>query len=238
MKLLHRLSVRNETMNLADALELFNRKERNLLVRLALGHKKENPLRLSDSFRRDVGTKLAIDIPLEAWWATDFHFSWLAGALRVHAQGAEDSLTPQQNLPSGARYLVEGNQEDIDLVIATGTHLMMIEAKAYGAWSNSQMASKIQRLNLLHQYYETLPRASEQPIQFHFLLISPTEPERLLADWPTWVYKGGEKKIPWIPLPLEETVFEVTRCDREGNATKDGSLWHVTKTRSHPRPIA
>jgi len=81
-------------MNLADALELFNRKERNLLVRLALGHK-ERPLRLSDSFRGDVQRELAIqhEIPAETWWSTDFHFSWLAGALKVHAQGQEEALS-------------------------------------------------------------------------------------------------------------------------------------------------
>jgi hypothetical protein len=173
-------------MNLADALELFNRKERNLLVRLALGHK-EKRLRLSDSFRSEVGRELAIEIPGEAWWATDFHFSWLAGALKVHAQGQEEALKPEENLQLGARHLVEGNQEDVDLVIATGGHLIMIEAKAYDAWSNSQMASKIERLNLLDQYYTTLPRTSEPPVQFHFLLISPTAPKRLSANWPPWV---------------------------------------------------
>jgi len=223
-------------MNLAEALELFNRKERNLLVRFALGHK-EKALRLSDSFRSDVEKKLALEheIPLEAWWATDFHFSWLAGALRVHALGAEEALIPQPNLPSGenrpnrTRYLVEGNAEDIDMVIATGTQLIMIEAKAYGAWSNSVMASKIERLNLLYRYYETLKRASEPPIQFHFLLISPNEPTKLVANWPTWVYNNGVQRIPWIQLPLEGTVYQVTRCDQDGESSKSGSRWHVVR---------
>jgi len=54
------------------------------------------------------------------------------------------------------------------------------DAKAYGAWGNRQMARKIQRLNLLRQYYTTLPRASEKPVQFHFLLLSPTPPQKLV----------------------------------------------------------
>jgi hypothetical protein len=214
-------------MNLASALELFNRKERNLLFRRALGHK-ESRLRLSDTFRTEVQKELAIEheIPADAWWATDFHFDWLAGALKVHAQGKDEASKQQENLSFEERHLVEGNQEDIDLVIATDGHLIMIEAKAYSAWSNSQMASKIERINLLHQYYATLPHASEPPIEFHFLLISPNEPKKLVAKWPSWIHRSGGK-IPWIQLPVEDTVLGVTCCDQNGSGNNATSRWRV-----------
>lgn len=69
---------------LSAALERFNRKERNLLVRAILGHE-EKPLQLTGSFRNRVAGALDnfAGIPEDAWWATDYHISWLAGALAI-----------------------------------------------------------------------------------------------------------------------------------------------------------
>jgi hypothetical protein len=41
------------------------------------------------------------------------------------------------------RKLIEGNQEDIDLVIATDQDLILIEAKGHGAWDNAQMVVSV-----------------------------------------------------------------------------------------------
>ena len=75
---------------LADVLKRFNRKERNLLVRAVLGDE-EKPLLLSDQFRKDISNKLnklgmEIEIQPDAWWATDYHINWLAGALTYYAE--------------------------------------------------------------------------------------------------------------------------------------------------------
>jgi hypothetical protein len=67
-----------EKVKLADVLKRFNRKERNLLVRAVLGDE-QKPLLLSDQFRKDIASKLRIEIQPDAWWATDYHINWLAG---------------------------------------------------------------------------------------------------------------------------------------------------------------
>jgi hypothetical protein len=70
--------------SLAQVLERFNRKERNLLIRAILSDKKPPPPPpLSEGFRQKVTDKLGFPIPADAWWATDYHISWLAGALAI-----------------------------------------------------------------------------------------------------------------------------------------------------------
>src|ERR1017187_6665581 len=103
--------------SLADTLERFSRKERNLLIRDILGHVQKPP-RLSDDFRERLRDALGwqVDVPDDAWWATDYHFDWLAGALLVFVTG--------RMVPEGPNSgVVKGTQEDVDLVVASGEHL-------------------------------------------------------------------------------------------------------------------
>jgi hypothetical protein len=182
---------------LAVALERFNRKERNLLIRAALGHQ-ETALKLSAGFREHVASALGIaSLPEDAWWATDYHIDWLAGALATYLADAPVLRSSRANPVDNAtqRRLVEGNQEDIDLLIAAGQDLIMVEAKAYGAWSNAQMASKLARLNLLQAYYAQIVRPEERPIRFHILLTSPMRPQKLAISPPAWSGPGPE--LPW-----------------------------------------
>ena len=108
-------------------------------------------------------------IPEKAWWATDYHISWLAGALALFVKGEKCAKQPFENRPieddrwtnlkkPEGRQLVEGNQEDVGLVIATGCELILIEAKAYGAWTVPQLNSKLARLDLLHKFYSMMVR--------------------------------------------------------------------------------
>ena len=74
----------------------------------------------------------------------------------------------------------KGNQEDVDLIIANGTDLILIEAKAYGTWSNGPMTSKLARLELLQAELNALSdkAATDKTIRLHLLLdISATAPE-------------------------------------------------------------
>jgi hypothetical protein len=58
---------------LSDALEKFNRKDRNLAVRYILDHVKKPPP-LGEKFLNEVSQKLSL--ASEAiWWATDFQIS-------------------------------------------------------------------------------------------------------------------------------------------------------------------
>jgi len=188
--------------SLAQVLERFNRKERNLLIRAILSDKKPPPpAPLSEGFCEKVKDALGFPIPADAWWGTDYHMSWLAGALAIFMKG-EAALQDTYPNPVGRkqRQLVEGNQEDIDLVIATQNHLVLIEAKAFGTFGNAQIASKLDRLNLLHDFYQELASGSDRVVCFHLLLLSPKKPQRLEACWPSWACK--DSKVPWIKLQL------------------------------------
>ncbi len=214
---------------LAEALERFNRKERNLLIRSVLGHD-ETPLRLSKTFRQVLASKLNIsDLPEDTWWATDFHVSWIAGALAIYLNDRAALTQGRPNLEANGRRLVEGNQEDVDLLIATGSHLIMIEAKAFGAWSAKQVVSKLQRLDLLLAYYDQI-RQDSAAVHFHLVLMSPREPQilpqKLKKDMPV---RLGElwPKLPWIPLELGKSVLEVTRCQADGKSSAHGDHWCV-----------
>jgi hypothetical protein len=234
---------------LADALESFNRKERNLLVRQIL--RQDGSLHLGQHFRKQVADKLGLDdvIPEKAWWATDYHISWLAGALALFVNGEEcakqgfknpkikDDRWENLKKPEG-RQLVEGNQEDVDLVITTGYELILIEAKAYGTWTPLQLNSKLARLNLLHEFYSGMVR-TEPAINFRLLLISP-EPLSIsiTTRWPNWACKGQD--IPWMRLEIDNrpSVFEVTRCDSTGARDADGGSWHIAGIPRRREPTA
>jgi hypothetical protein len=215
--------------SLSEALEFFNRKERNLLVRDILGER--GPLHLSDCFCNRLTQKLGFPInPKDTWWATDYHISWLAGALALFVKGEERARDAYENKQKDGRQLVEGNQEDVDLVIATGNNLVLIEAKAYGAWSKTQLDHKLARLELLDDFYKTLIGCgpSEHAVKFHFLLTSPAPPSvKPTARRPSWAFTGQE--VPWTKLEIDERkfVFKVTRCDARGKKDAKGGSWHI-----------
>ena len=69
--------------------------------------------------------------------------------------------------------LITGTQEDIDLVVATGDTLLLIEAKGEGAWSNTQLASKIGRLKAIDAGAHRCQRLGQQhPGRFSTVLTS------------------------------------------------------------------
>lgn len=228
---------------LAGILERFNRKERNLLVRAALGHAATTPLYLCDTFRKDVANATGIkEIPENAWWATDYHISWVAGALAVLVKGElavfhrndDPPLPPWPNPPvpntatqpeEGQSQLVEGNQEDVDLVIATESDLIMVEAKGFGSFDKEQLQSKLQRLELLHTFYKDTLCPAGNRIRFRFLLISPKRPPDFDITWPEWVLKQNGT-VPWIELKLGNRIT-VERCNLNHKRDANGGHWHV-----------
>jgi len=219
---------------LADVLKRFNRKERNLLVRAVLGDE-QKPLLLSDQFRKDVANKLRIEIQPDAWWATDYHINWLAGALAYYAESdaclnrARRNSVSSEPPPSGQ--MIEQNQEDVDLIIVSDNDLILIEAKAYGYFDNPQLESKLERLNLVRNEYLCITKQNPV-VQMHFLLISPTEPRKIKVTWPEWIRKKSE--IPWIPLhlPSGEPILKVNRCDADANELAEGDHWRIVKYRA------
>ncbi len=227
---------------LAQALERFNRKERNLLIRAAL-EPQGTQLKLTPDFRNQLADELEISAEAlaDAWWATDYHISWLAGALAVLAKGemactehSEGGIRPFDNKKHAmatphskeekGRQLVEGNQEDIDLVIATCDRPVMVEAKANRSFGPAQLKSKLQRIELLRKFYaELIPH--QNPIRFNLLLISPGLTRPNFEIWPPWARKK-DGSIPWIQLQVGNKLT-VERCDNGHHRAADLDFWHV-----------
>lgn len=206
------------SMRLVDALERFNRKERFWLIRNALGRTSE---RLDEGFRAKLAKAIGKDVPATAWWAMDYHLDWLVGALTLVAQG-ERGFEPQRN-DAG---LVNGNQEDMDLIVAFDDSLVMIEAKAESAWSNSQFRSKVARL-------EKLRAAGLLPseIKIFFVLTSPSEPKFLMPEegttWQAWMCNEAGRPMH-VPLDMPGAFLKVTRWDAEQHVpSKAGMCWKI-----------
>ncbi len=72
--------------SLADTLDRFNRKERNLLVRAMLADGRLPPL--TKHFCDQVGQKLGFPIPESAWWATDYQDACRAATSRTSIGGS------------------------------------------------------------------------------------------------------------------------------------------------------
>jgi hypothetical protein len=230
---------RQSLHQLADALERFNRKERNLLIRDALGHQHIR-IPLSDDFRQRVAKVLDLqkEIPEDAWWGTDYHFDWLAGALALHF--GDDCVCqtgrPNSHGDTKSKRLVQGNQEDIDLLLATGQDLILIEAKAYSGWSESQLNSKLARIELLRSYKEELAQSSDRKVRLHFLLMSDRRPETWSPKWPDGVEKNSEVRHLDIHLENHENVLAVSRCDENGKRSASGDRWRIIRYKQNRRP--
>lgn len=121
--------------------------------------------------------------------------------------------------------MIERNQEDVDLVIAFGPELILIEAKGVSAFSDTQLASKLERLEAVREFYDEIKTASSL-VNFHFLLMSPREPKTSAVEWPTWASKGG-KLPPWLLLRLGENLLEVGQCDSARNRVGNEDYWKI-----------
>jgi hypothetical protein len=212
---------------LTDILDRFNRKERNLLIRDALGHSSSEALSLNDRFLGRIGAALGgLEIPKNAWWATDYHLNWIAGALALWRYGEQAIGEAQVNDQSEdqVRALIERSQEDVDFLIVFDTTLVLVEVKAFGYFTNRQIESKLQRWRLLK-------RQSELPgfnVTFHFMLMSRTKPTRLnpppndllpgMSEWPHAVLN--------VHSPLQK--LKVTgRKPGAGVSSADPKTWFI-----------
>jgi len=221
---------------LADTLERFNRKERNLLIRDILGCQAKT-LPLASDFCERLAKTVGISKEfLEgAWWATDFHFDWLAGALLTFMKG--DTPTRQDN----RFHLVKGNQEDVDLIVVahvpaaqTPHHLILIEAKIYGHFTKKQYESKVARLEQLFDFYKSLETKSPRKITFHYILYSPIRPANLVPKFLPWnsnVVSDPEHVhlMFTLPKPAGPSILAVTRCNDKDEPDMEGGFWRCIK---------
>ena len=211
---------------LTDILDRFNRKERNFLIRNAVGHSPREAPTLNDAFRNRIGAALGgLDIPADVWWATDYHLNWIAGAL-VRWRYGEKTIGAVQNnlLAESGRRLVEPSQEDADLLMVFDSTLILVEVKAFGYFSNKQINSKLARWRLL----KTLSELLGTNVTFHFLLMSPVKPEGLIP--PPNDLLPGVSEWPHAKLNVHSPLQKLNVSGRRqgaGAPPVDSKTWFI-----------
>lgn len=221
-----------QSPSIASVMARFDRKERNLLVRAVTSN--GLPPAICDKFLDDLNTKLALSelVERDSWWSIDFHLDWLAGALAFYVdtstmvgQARKNQVISEGNLSSVP--LVTGSQEDIDLIIATRTNVILVEAKGSGSWDDKQLDRKCVRLNRIHEEYLRIATETGAPLlRFHLVLASIHEPVRLIRSASRWADDNG--KLPWIRLPnSNDKPLFVSRCDSEAKVKVSKDFWCV-----------
>jgi hypothetical protein len=215
-------------------LRAFDRKERAWVVRNVIGNMAPP---IAPEFLKKLETELDLSPPLgtDAWWGVDYHLDWLAAAIhafRFHTQPPDVIEKPQIN----AEALLKHGIEDIDLIIADGSRLILIEAKAFGHWDKSQLDSKVKRLRQLFQDTNTVSDSTgTSSIQVFFVLMSMRRRPRpsVYAEWPSWMLPktlpSCGKAPAWIPLATshEKTVKRPLQCNEIGKADGEGTYWRI-----------
>ena len=206
---------------LIELLESFNRKERFHLVSQAIGS-----FQLSEDFKEQLGEAINLAIPADAFAAMDYHLEWLAAALHAYKANDLEKVFPNPN-----QNIIKGNQQDTDLLVAfrkdAKYHIVLVEAKGVGSWSNHQMTGKAERLGEIfghdgEEYIDVVP---------HMCLLSPRRPKRLnVSSWPKWMTKDGDS-IYWFELHLPKDSLKVSRCEPDGSIAATGQYFRIVKGR-------
>ncbi len=196
---------------LIEHLRNFNRKERFILLREALG---AETFTLDAGFRARLGETISVPVPADAFVAMDYHLDWLQMALYLAA-------TPSPPCPIPKRDLFEANQQDVDLLVAfdgrEATHVVLLEAKMETGWTNKQLHSKAERLDLIFG----ADRPGVSLATPYFVLASPKQSEQILVSgWPEWMTRRGAPL--WMELPRPPGLQKVTRCTADGKRSKSG----------------
>jgi hypothetical protein len=215
---------------IAETLRLFDRKERHLVIQSCLGKAAST---LSEDFRNQLASTLRSRLPAGvqpgAWWATDYHLEWLAGALVWHA---EHGRGDRERVRENENELIRGNQEDIDLIVASGSDVILVEAKGHFSFGSAPLKSKIQRLTTLCDSSTGIVAGSDA-VRLHFVLTSINKPVKLnYAGWPAWT-KNGDSPY-WMPLLAHGDRMRVGRCDNEGHSDAEGGYWHIWRESKLP----
>ena len=212
--------------DLIKHLRSFNRKERFILLREALGTD-----RLGDAFRRQLGGSIGVGVPADAFVAMDYHLDWLQMALYL-----ADNPSPPERIPNDD--LVVGNQEDADLLVAfdrdATTHVVLIEAKVETAWTTSQLESKARRLRRILGE----GRPGVRLVTPHYVLASPEPlpPGTSTTEWPDCIKSRGEPV--WMELRWPPGLKKPTRCTAHGKTSRRGRFVRIDAKDSDDAPVA
>jgi hypothetical protein len=210
---------------LLDALRRFNAKERFFLVGHFLGNPKFTPdPKILEKLQSDLNIpkEIFVNAP-DKFCAMDYHLDWLNGALELaFLSSAGDSRIGSSR--------VTGTQEDIDLLLAFDTpsqskryHIVLVEAKGVTTFSNSQLESKMKRLNDIFFVDGGKPRFNN--LEVHLVLAAPSGQHPRLH----------RPSKPWnpifldLPMPDKKELLKITLTDDSGKPTKSGSKWKTVK---------
>lgn len=201
-------------LDLIKTLKSFNRKERFYLVSQALGNK---DFTLSDEFREQVGNKLNISIPSNAFAAMDYHLDWIYASLKYFKESK--TIYPKDEN-------IKATQEDVDLIIAFYNsdtyHLILIEAKGDTAWTNKQLDSKSKRLVKIFGYNGD----NWSNVNPYYLIMSPRPSKKLdISIIPKWMLCDGN--LNWLPLEMPDYLVKVTRCEKNKKQNEKGGYWKI-----------
>ena len=205
-----------------EMLRSLDRKERFAVLREALGLDDNAPV-LNAGFRDRLSACIDVAVPKTAFIAMDYHLDWIEIALHLADDPGIDLEKPFES-PAADR--INRNQQDVDLLVAFNapepsgpvTHLVLIEAKAYLYWTNSQLKGKTKRLGLIFGDDGTR-RGVVKP---HFVLMTGSvSPNIRTCEWPEWT-KDSQGNPFWVEYCLPERR-KVTRCAPHGKRDKRGA---------------
>lgn len=154
-----------------------------------------------------------------------FHIDWLIAALTLRKGGESAVSVSQVNEDD----IIRGTQQDIDLVIAWGTTLLLVEAKGVGSWRGSGTRDKLLRLS-------QLPAAVFTGIEVYMLFCSPAAGDLPEGPLPSWVRNHVHPlHIALEPPRVASGFLRVERCSTVGKfstADAKGRHWRIV-----PAPI-
>lgn len=226
-----------------ERLKMFNRKERDHLMKFALCEKPEAPI-LSDKLWAVIqkgGDKPHAE---EMFVGMDYHLNWLYAALATVGKADSELKNKHENTwhedvraDSKNKRPIKRSQEDVDLLIAWVDpdpahvlHLVLIEAKLDSSWGSKQFKSKRKRLTLIREDAEA---RKLNFIDWRFLLISPRDAPKKnefnLGKTPEryrWLLKrgsgGGASELWHESLPIGSDLIRV------GRKKDSGEEWTTT----------
>lgn len=213
-----------------ERLKMFNRKERDHLMKFALCEQPKAP-EISTVLWETIsngGEKPSAD---RMFIGMDYHLNWLYAALASATMSDEELKEqfdnkweckgpPKEHKDSRP---IQENQQDVDLLIAwfdqsraIPLRLILVEAKLHSGWDSKQFESKKERLTLMRQ--DAIKRKLSF-IDWKFLLLSPgTRPERNGFD-----ANALKEPYDWI-------------LDREAGQSEP-RLWHEILPVTHLRQV-
>lgn len=200
-------------------LDRLNRKERYFLIGMALGNPK---FKLNSAFRQKLSKKYGLAVPDAAFVAMDYHLNWIfAAGVLAFGNPVRDNIFDNKG------GIVDGTQEDVDLLVAfedksSMNHVIMLEAKGFTAFSNRQFKHKMDRIKSIFG-----KKGNRWPeVKPYFGLVSSRESSKLRADYcPSWL--KVESKIPWFEMPLPDNRLILHGCDKQGRTNKERAFWMV-----------